>query len=82
MGWKPQKFTIKVDADKLFQSGALSDGLKIEENWERVKLEGFNGGDLFVGCRLRSRWRAYYRRGFKTDFGINQRVFKTVIKVE
>jgi hypothetical protein len=34
---KPQKFTIKVDGDKLLQSGALSDGLKIEENWERVK---------------------------------------------
>jgi len=34
---KPQKFTIKVQGDKLFQSGELSDGLKLEENWERVK---------------------------------------------
>ena len=34
---KAQKFTIKVDGDKLFQSGDLSDGLHIEENWERVK---------------------------------------------
>ena|SRR5688572_7285054 len=34
---KSQKFTIRVDGDKLFQSGELSDGLKIEENWERVK---------------------------------------------
>jgi hypothetical protein len=34
---KAQKFTIKVDGDKLFQAGDLSDGLHIEENWERVK---------------------------------------------
>ena len=34
---KPQKFQIRVEGDKLFQSGELSDGLKIEENWERVK---------------------------------------------
>ncbi|HEX7863010.1 MAG TPA: hypothetical protein VF773_21950 [Verrucomicrobiae bacterium] len=34
---KPQKFTIKVDGDKLHQSGVLSNGLKIEENWERMK---------------------------------------------
>ena len=34
---KAQKFTLKVDGDKLFQSGDLSDGLHIEENWERVK---------------------------------------------
>ena len=32
-----QVFTIKVDGDKLFQSGQLSNGLKIEENWRRVK---------------------------------------------
>ena len=32
-----QKFTIKVEGDKLHQSGALSDGLKIEEIWERVQ---------------------------------------------
>lgn len=32
---KPQKFTIKIEGDKLFQSGELSDGLKIEENWAR-----------------------------------------------
>lgn len=34
---KSQMFTIRVEGDKLFQSGELSDGLKIEENWERVK---------------------------------------------
>ena len=34
---KAQKFTIRVEGDKLFQSGQLSDGLKIEENWVRVK---------------------------------------------
>ena len=34
---KPQKFQIQVEGDKLFQSGELSNGLKIEENWERVK---------------------------------------------
>jgi hypothetical protein len=34
---KSQKFTVRVEGDKLFQSGELSDGLKIEENWERVK---------------------------------------------
>lgn len=34
---KSQKFTIRIEGDKLFQSGELSDGLKIEENWERVK---------------------------------------------
>ena len=32
-----QVFTIKVDGDKLFQSGHLSNGLKIEENWRRAK---------------------------------------------
>ena len=34
---KPQKFTIKVEGDKLHQSGELSNGLKIEEIWERMK---------------------------------------------
>jgi len=34
---KPQKFTVRVEGDKLTQSGELSDGLKIEEVWERVK---------------------------------------------
>ena len=34
---KKQAFTIKADGDKLTQSGQLSDGLKIEEVWQRVK---------------------------------------------
>ena len=34
---KKQEMTIKVDGDKLFQSGHLSTGLKIEEIWQRVK---------------------------------------------
>jgi hypothetical protein len=34
---KKQEFTIRIDGDKLFQSGQLSDGLKIEEVWQRVK---------------------------------------------
>ena len=34
---KPQKFTVRVEGDKLHQSGELSNGLKIEEIWERVK---------------------------------------------
>jgi hypothetical protein len=34
---KKQEFEIRVDGDKLFQSGHLSDGLKIEENWRRLK---------------------------------------------
>jgi hypothetical protein len=34
---KPQKFTVHVDGDKLTQSGDLSDGLHIEEVWQRVK---------------------------------------------
>ena len=34
---KKQEFTIKIDGDKLFQSGQLSDGLKIEEIWARAK---------------------------------------------
>ena len=34
---KKQSFTIKVDGDKLRQSGQLSDGLKIEEVWQRSK---------------------------------------------
>ena len=34
---KAQKFTIRIEGDKLHQSGELSDGLRIEEVWERVK---------------------------------------------
>lgn len=34
---KPQKFTIRVEGNKLHQSGELSNGLKIEEVWERMK---------------------------------------------
>ena len=34
---KKQSFTIRVEGDKLHQSGQLSDGMKIEEVWERVK---------------------------------------------
>jgi hypothetical protein len=34
---KPQKFTVRVEGDKLTQSGELSDGMKLEEVWERVK---------------------------------------------
>lgn len=34
---KPQKFTVRVEGDKLFQSGELSSGLKIEEVWVRMK---------------------------------------------
>ena len=30
-------FTIRVEGDKLFLSGSLADGLKIEEVWQRVK---------------------------------------------
>jgi hypothetical protein len=34
---KKQSFTIRVEGDKLHQSGQLSDGLKIEEVWQRIK---------------------------------------------
>ena len=34
---KPQKFTVKIEGDKLTQAGELSNGLKIEEIWERMK---------------------------------------------
>jgi hypothetical protein len=34
---KEQKFTLKIDGDKWFQSGVLSNGNKIEEIWRRVK---------------------------------------------
>ena len=34
---KPQKFTIRIEGDKLHQSGVLSNGLKIDEVWERLK---------------------------------------------
>jgi hypothetical protein len=34
---KKQVFTVRVDGDRWYQSGILSDGLKIEEMWQRVK---------------------------------------------
>ena len=34
---KPQAFTLEIEGDKWHRSGALSNGLKIEEVWERVK---------------------------------------------
>src|SRR5688500_14885584 len=34
---KPQKFTVRVEGDKLHQAGELSNGLKIEEVWERMR---------------------------------------------
>jgi hypothetical protein len=34
---KKQEFTLKIDGDKFFQSGTLSDGTKIEEVWQRIK---------------------------------------------
>lgn len=34
---KKQLFTIRIDGDKLHQSGQLSDGTKIEEVWQRVR---------------------------------------------
>ena len=34
---KKQTFKVKVEGDKLTQSGQLSDGLKIEEVWRRLK---------------------------------------------
>jgi hypothetical protein len=34
---KKQSFAIRVEGDKLHQSGQLSDGTKIEEVWQRVK---------------------------------------------
>jgi hypothetical protein len=34
---KAQKFTAKVEGDKWTQSGELSDGMKLEEIWQRVK---------------------------------------------
>jgi hypothetical protein len=34
---KKQTFTMRVEADKLHQSGQLSDGTKLEEEWQRVK---------------------------------------------
>lgn len=34
---KPQKFTAQVDATQWHHSGLLSQGLKIEEKWERVQ---------------------------------------------
>jgi len=34
---KKQSFTIRVEADKLRQTGQLSDGTKVEEMWRRLK---------------------------------------------
>jgi len=34
---KKQSFNIRVEGDKLHQSGKLSDGTKVEEVWQRVK---------------------------------------------
>ena len=34
---KPQKFTLKIEGDTLTQSGTLSDGMKVQEIWKRVK---------------------------------------------
>jgi len=34
---RTQSFRVKIEGDKLYQSGALSNGLKIEEVWERCK---------------------------------------------
>jgi hypothetical protein len=34
---KKQEFTVRVEGDKLYQSGKLSDGMQIEEVWQRVK---------------------------------------------
>ncbi len=34
---KTHAFTMKLDGDTVHQNGALADGLKIEEVWERVK---------------------------------------------
>jgi hypothetical protein len=33
---KEQVFTLKVEGDRLYQSGKLSDGMNIEEIWQRV----------------------------------------------
>jgi len=39
MGYLGKKhvYTVRLEGDRLTQSGALSDGLKIEEVWHRVK---------------------------------------------
>ncbi len=34
---KKHVYTVQVEGDKFIQSGALSDGLKIEEVWRRIK---------------------------------------------
>jgi hypothetical protein len=34
---KPQSFSLKIEGDKWHHSGTLSNGLKIEEVWERIK---------------------------------------------
>lgn len=34
---KPQSFSLKIEGDRWFHSGTLSNGLKIEEVWQRCK---------------------------------------------
>ncbi len=34
-----QSVRVKIEGDKLYQSGALSNGLKIDEVWERCKKQ-------------------------------------------
>jgi hypothetical protein len=36
---KPQPFTLKIEGDRWHHSGTLSNGLKIEEVWERSKKQ-------------------------------------------
>ena len=36
---KEQKFTAKLDGDKWIHSGELSNGVKLEETWRRVKAD-------------------------------------------
>jgi hypothetical protein len=36
---KRQTYTVKVDGRRLFQSGTLSNGLALEEVWERVEAK-------------------------------------------
>jgi hypothetical protein len=34
---KDHSFTLRIEGDTWFHKGSLSDGLKIEEKWERIK---------------------------------------------
>ena len=34
---KEHKFTLRIEGDTWFHNGALANGLKIEEKWERIK---------------------------------------------